>query len=369
MEPCRPAVVETESAISTVHKQVVIVQDHVWKKIHGWCKAARSEVSGLGLVRLTDRGMEVYDVFLPKQKCSSGYTELDELATPRLITKLHKTKRRTQDLRFWWHTHFNFGVFWSSTDDNNAREMVETNGDWLLSIVINQKGEYRCRVDTVKPIRSTLDKLTVYIGKDDRKSDSRKRNFKTDIKRYVSPMTYGGPNEHGTVNYVGGQQFANRWGDDKRTGYDDYSGYGWGGHEYHGGYDPYATNAEKKQEDNSKAYGDWWDKYEARMKEKGKIVKRPDWLKRYTKDEKKIIPPTKDDRIVRPRAEDIEDFAGTRHTQMELGNGHIYHGGMFLTEDQYLWALDTGKVPDNPEDKADCDAWILANSGGVHYYE
>lgn len=355
---CQPQAIETESAIATVHKQVVIVQSHVWKKIHGWCKAAKSEVSGLGLVRLTSKGMEVYDVFLPKQKCSSGYTELDDLATPKLITRLHKTKRRTEDLRFWWHTHYNFGVFWSSTDDNNAREMVETNGDWLLSVVVNQRGEYRCRVDTVKPVRSTIDKITVYIGKDDKATDSRKRNFKTDIKKYVRPMTYGGPNESGIVSYVGGQTYsspASRWGDDKKDNlYDGYSEYGnyWDGTKYT------ESSTVDKNSESSKPIKDWWDRYEDKMKEKGFTVKRPAWVK--PKEEKKSTPAlsTLAQRINESKRYQMEDGE-----EIDLdGQAYIYHGGMFLSEDQYLWALESGKVPDNPVDKNECDEWIKLNS-------
>ena len=331
---CAPQIVSNESAIGTVRKEAVIVQSHVWKKIHGWCKAAKSEVSGLGLVRLTDKGMEVYDVFLPKQKCSSAYTELDDLATPRLITRLHKTKRATQDLRFWWHTHYNFGVFWSTTDDNNAREMVETNGDWLLSIVVNQAGDYRCRVDTVKPVRATLDKLTVYISQDGPKQESRKRNFKADIRKYVRPMTHAGPDESGDVSYVGGRPV---------TAYDNMQGRSWqypgfdqsryrdmadyGVRPLVGGYDPYSIG---KGSEAQKPLDDWWERYQAAMEKKGKKVIKPSWV---AAREKQIIKPTQ---LLLGHKEQEKELA--KHYLLEEGErivlegkAKIYHGGMFLT--------------------------------------
>ena len=169
----------------------IVFEQHAWTKIMGWCRAAKSEVSGVGMVenRIVDgKGvLFVYDTFLPKQSCNSSYTELDDDAVAKLNYKQYKKGRDTSHMRLWWHTHYNFNVFWSGTDVDTAMEMVNGNGDWLLSVVINQKGEYRARYDQVKPVPVYLDNLDLSIARNEHRF-KRKRNFKTDIKKWVRPF-------------------------------------------------------------------------------------------------------------------------------------------------------------------------------------
>lgn len=165
----------------------VRIEKHAWRKMFGWCRAAESECSGYGLVKLVNGVFVVYDVFFPLQYCSSGYTEIDDLANHRLQDNLSRKKIDPTHYRFWWHTHYNFGTFWSGTDHLNAREQVKYNQEWEVSLVINQKGGYRCRVDYQTPFSGTFDECNVYTISNSR-TQKRKRNFKTDVLRYVKTM-------------------------------------------------------------------------------------------------------------------------------------------------------------------------------------
>lgn len=165
----------------------VHIENHAWRKMFGWCRAAESECSGYGLVKLVDGVFVVYDVFFPLQYCSSGYTEIDDIANHRLQDKLSRKKIDPTHYRFWWHTHYNFSTFWSGTDHQNARQQVNYNQEWEVSLVINQKGDYRCRVDYENPFSGTFDECDVYTIPNSRKQ-KRKRNFKTDVLRYVKTM-------------------------------------------------------------------------------------------------------------------------------------------------------------------------------------
>ncbi len=168
----------------------VVFEKHAWNKIHGWCKAAKSEVSGWGLVK-PDPEVKgkyiVYDTFLPRQQCSSGYTDIDDDAASKLRFKKFKKGIPLDHWRLWWHTHYNFGTFWSGTDDNTAERLMKGNGDWLISVVINQAGNWLCRYDTMYPTHMTVDDLQIYLAKDSKKQ-KRKRNFKSDIKKWVRPL-------------------------------------------------------------------------------------------------------------------------------------------------------------------------------------
>ena len=168
-------------------KLEVKIERHAWAKMFGWCKAAKSEVSGLGMVTLEGSVFHVSDVFFPKQKGSSGFTELDDNAVGKLNYSLHKKKKDVKNIRFWWHTHYNFNTFWSGTDHNTARTLARANGEWELSLVINKAGDHLCRFDSVAPLNLFIDKLPVSLCNNSAKQ-KRKRNYKTDIEKWVKPM-------------------------------------------------------------------------------------------------------------------------------------------------------------------------------------
>lgn len=169
----------------------VHIEKTCWERMHGWCKAASSECSGMGLAYIdhAEKRIVVYDVFFPKQYCSPGYTEIDDRAQGKLVYRLHKQNVDPTHFRFWWHTHYNFGTFWSGTDDNNAQNLAATNGEWELSLVINQKGEFLCRFDMKSPFDLVVDELPIYLIKDSRKRyKMNKTEYKRDVERYVLPM-------------------------------------------------------------------------------------------------------------------------------------------------------------------------------------
>lgn len=173
----------------------VFIEKHAWAKMHGWCKAAQSEVSGWGVVYKDEDGnFVVYDVFLPKQQCSSGYTDIDDDAAARLRFKKYRGGKGIpmDHWRFWWHTHYNFGTFWSGTDNNTVRTLLTKNGtakaqEFLISLVINQAGHWLCRADYLYPTHMTVDQIQVWLLPNSKKQ-KRKRNFKSDIKRWVRPL-------------------------------------------------------------------------------------------------------------------------------------------------------------------------------------
>ena len=166
----------------------VHIEKHAWNKMHGWCKAAESEVSGVGLCTVKGSIFTVYDVFFPKQYCSGSYTEIDDAALLKLNYHVHKNKKNVEDIKFWWHTHYNFNTFWSGTDDNTAQTMMKANGEWQLSVVINQAGDWLARADFMEPFNMTVDNLPIFLINNSRKR-KRKRNFKTDIKKWVYPLS------------------------------------------------------------------------------------------------------------------------------------------------------------------------------------
>ena len=167
---------------------VVRVEQHVKDKMQGWCNAANGEVSGLFCVKLQDAVFHVYDVFLPEQNGSTGFTKIDGHANGRLYGFLQKKYglEGMADLKGWWHTHYNFNVFWSGTDDDTAQSNAILAEDWSLSIVINQRGEWLARVDVVSPIPVMVDELPIVFVPNSK--HHAKRDYKRDIDKWVHPF-------------------------------------------------------------------------------------------------------------------------------------------------------------------------------------
>jgi hypothetical protein len=133
-----------------------------WAKIQYWVNMTSQEISGMGLVKRTDNGFEVYDVFLIEQKNTSAETDIDDMALIKLYEELmnkddEDNGTRADDFKFWWHSHVNMSVFWSGTDENCIKEKL-VHAPWWLSAVFNKKGEVKTRLD-IKTPHMKLDNL------------------------------------------------------------------------------------------------------------------------------------------------------------------------------------------------------------------
>lgn len=193
----------------------VVFSQHVWEKIYGWCRAADTEISGMGLVKKEGGVFKVYDIFLPEQECTGSSTEMNQDALAALITKLHKTKIPADHFRCWMHTHYNFNVFWSGTDVDTIEQLIGSSGDWMLSIVVNQAGDYKCRLDFTKPIRMAIDDIDVSI---EYPKTGLTEQYKQDVEKMVKRPTYTAPAYTGYSGYEGFQHLGNGrewegWGD------------------------------------------------------------------------------------------------------------------------------------------------------------
>jgi hypothetical protein len=131
----------------------------VSKKLAYYTKAAVGEVSGLGTVTKDDKGRWVVNkVFLLEQQSSAADTELKPEAISKLMTDMMKADEDPGLLKFWWHSHADMGVFWSGTDDACAETLSR---EYAFSLVVNKKGEKRCRLDLYNPFRVTFDGVRV----------------------------------------------------------------------------------------------------------------------------------------------------------------------------------------------------------------
>lgn len=124
-------------------KKKIILSAECYAKIMNWVNLCPKEISGLGTMTETKDSIYVDDVYLLDQEVSATETELDPAAIQKLLSTLPPGE--SNRMRFWWHSHVNMGVFWSTTD-YACINTLRGEGK-ILSIVFNKKDEYKARID------------------------------------------------------------------------------------------------------------------------------------------------------------------------------------------------------------------------------
>ena len=121
----------------------IIISKEAYAKVYHWIRKADFEVSGFGRVlRIrNDDGTDTFKVIsahLLKQSGGAAHTDIDEEALAKLM---YTSRDEEGELKWWWHSHVNMPVFWSSTDTGTI-ESMGVNG-WILATVFNKRNESR----------------------------------------------------------------------------------------------------------------------------------------------------------------------------------------------------------------------------------
>ena len=139
------------------HKGVPVkFRAKAYAKMVCYCQAVGTEISGFGKTVVTkDENdkvtlIEVVDVMIFKQECTGGYTELSQDSLSNFLYELAKADENPAEWNLWWHTHNDFGVFWSGVDDANITRLIQTfNPVFLLSTCVNKKCDLIGRIDSL----------------------------------------------------------------------------------------------------------------------------------------------------------------------------------------------------------------------------
>jgi hypothetical protein len=192
-----------KTTIPDLSKPKVTISHTAYKKIMGWVMACDIEVSGLGtLVKMPDGSYVVTDAYISEQTCSGTETEL----TAEGIAKLdewHDTNVKQGNLRVWWHSHVNMGVFWSGTDLTAMASYSK--GGFCIAIVFNKAGAYKtayCQGHQDFPALM-VDDLPTTIAYFDADEDAIR---KKEIADHVSRRTYG----YNSYNYLGAEAYGHK---------------------------------------------------------------------------------------------------------------------------------------------------------------
>jgi len=114
------------------------------KMVH-YTQKARGEISGFGKIKKIGNRIIVTNVKIFKQKCTSIHTSLDEETLHLFLGRLIRRGENIGKWKLWWHSHNDFGVHWSGTDEDNITRHSENS--YLLSICINKNVDMIGRID------------------------------------------------------------------------------------------------------------------------------------------------------------------------------------------------------------------------------
>lgn len=120
------------------------------------CKKS-TEINGWGFVdtaRMGNNDFLVSNAFILEQNVSPARAVQNPLAFARFVGECENHSK----LRFQWHSHLG-PVFFSEEDIETIRGYL---GEYMISLVVNKRGEYRCRVDVFKPFYFGME-VPVYI--------------------------------------------------------------------------------------------------------------------------------------------------------------------------------------------------------------
>jgi hypothetical protein len=140
----------------------ILILPEARRKLDLYINLAEGEIGGLGTVRKSGKDFIVEDVYLLEQKANAANVNIDMAVVAKFHYQMMKKGFSNDAMKFFWHSHADFEVFWSKTDDT----MIDLFRDWMISVVGNKKGEWRTRIDISDPICCTVHNLPfdVYLG-------------------------------------------------------------------------------------------------------------------------------------------------------------------------------------------------------------
>lgn len=135
---------------------VVVFPYLVHKKIMHWVqKGGSHECSGLGITKIEDGKILVVDAFMVKQKNSGASTEMDPEDVQRLMFEQREAEG---ELNFWWHSHADMDVFWSSQDKETIAQIG--NSGFCIASVFNKRSQIRTAIAMKEPFDIFIDEVT-----------------------------------------------------------------------------------------------------------------------------------------------------------------------------------------------------------------
>lgn len=115
------------------------------EEIFAFAQACDQEISGFGKVGRDTKGFKISEIFIHKQVVSPVSTGLDPETVYKAFSEEAAQGKDTSNWDLWWHSHVNMKTWFSERDMRTIGLL--TNARPLISIVVNKRCEYNCRID------------------------------------------------------------------------------------------------------------------------------------------------------------------------------------------------------------------------------
>jgi hypothetical protein len=139
----------------------VYITPEAKQKLDLYVDAVEDEISGLGKVRKIGNRVMIEEVYLLKQESSTSSTDLNMAAVSDFLVEMVNKNEGAEHLKLWWHSHGNMSAFWSGTDEKTVEEF---DNEWMISLVVNRKSEYKCRLDVYDPVHLVVDNAELCVS-------------------------------------------------------------------------------------------------------------------------------------------------------------------------------------------------------------
>lgn len=137
---------------SILPRTKVVIDLESWQTLNEFVRQCDVEINGFGLVDY-DRArntLRISDVFVTKQTGSATLVDVSDADLHRHLHELLEKGIDISRINFQWHSHVNMEVYFSNVDEANIGRWT---GNYLVSLVMNKRGEWKCRLDVFKPLR------------------------------------------------------------------------------------------------------------------------------------------------------------------------------------------------------------------------
>lgn len=127
--------------------QRVVIPPRIYSEMKTYCDLAPGEISGLGKIEIKDGTARIVAIALLEQENTAAHTEISEDTLTKFIINLARKGQSPEMWKVWWHTHHDFGTFWSGVDTGNISTLSSYMQSYLLSVELNKAGSVIARLD------------------------------------------------------------------------------------------------------------------------------------------------------------------------------------------------------------------------------
>lgn len=126
----------------------IILSDLANAQMRYMFRSVETEIGALCSGYIVPEKHEVYiqRIYMTEQKITASDVDFDQTSCTMTVLK---AMRRDEVIIGWIHSHGEHGVFWSGTDEDTIKTLLEHTQKYVVSIVGNHKLDIRGRVDVL----------------------------------------------------------------------------------------------------------------------------------------------------------------------------------------------------------------------------